>query len=162
MYKRANLPIALFCLFFLRHKYLILAINHYMALSLESEKYKIKFENGTYPPEDWETDALKIARAGAKGLRKRIIFSLYTIIVCSIVALFIGLFTRAIDFSLGLNSSKTIAFLGTFFVSWATLIVLGNKLDTWGGETLHELLSPFVFKVLFIPGVFLLFTSVVI
>ena len=162
MYKRANLSVALFCFVFSKRKYLNLAINHKIALSLESEKYKKRFESGTYPPENWEIEELKIAEVGANDLQKRITFSFSSIIVCSIVTITAGLLTHTIDFSFNLSWNKLFAFVGTFFASWATLMELGGGLDTWSGETLHELLRPFVFKVLFIPGIFLLLMSIVI
>jgi hypothetical protein len=162
IYKRANLSVALFCFVFLRRKYLNLVTNHKIAINLESEKYKIRFENGTYPSENCATEELKIAKDGADGLQKRIISSFCSIIVCSIVAITAGLFTQTINFGFNLSCNKLFAFVGTFLVSWATIMVLGGELDTWGGETLHELLCPFVFKVLFIPGAFLLLTSIVI
>jgi hypothetical protein len=161
-FKRANVPLAAVYLFFARKRYLELAIYHGMAINLEAPDLRASYEKGMFPKKGWEISFLADVSADAVRLQKSMVSSFLLISVGAFLAAAFGLLSGNLNFQLPLNPVNALAFAGTFLVGWATLMELGGGLHTWKGESLHELLHPFLFKILFIPGVALLFMSLVL
>ncbi|MCU7838543.1 MAG: hypothetical protein KZQ94_04065 [Candidatus Thiodiazotropha sp. (ex Troendleina suluensis)] len=82
--------------------------------------------------------------------------------MAAIIALTVGYYLGSIKPSLSINYSLLSTFIGTFLASWATLMELGSGFATWSGKALHGLIHPAMFKLLFIPGVCLLFIGIAI
>ena len=143
-YKRANLIIATLCLLLSQKKYTKMAIRHNMAINLEAKDLRVKYEKGEYPQAGWHAEAGEDARKAANHL----LFELFKSFCWSLAG--------AIDIA------KNLTFIGTFLASWATLFELGGAIATWKGEALHEKIHPVLFTLLFVPGVCLILSGIVI
>ncbi len=161
-FKRANTYKAVFLFFFSRKKYIALAINHSMAINLEAQDILNKYKEGTYPVVGWENEAIKSAEEAAKQVSKGLWGAFGSILMAAIIALAVDYYLGSINPFLSINYSLFSTFIGTFLASWATLMELGGGFATWSGKALHELIHPAMFKLLFVPGVCLLFIGVAI
>jgi hypothetical protein len=161
-YKRAKVPLAALDFVFARKRYLQLAVRHGMAINLEARDLRESYEKGQFPKEGWEKEALDGAAEAAMQVQGHLISSFLFILLGALVAVSIGIFVGSLSIQLPIDAAGVIAFGGTFLVGWATLMELGGGFRTWSGEALHELIHPFLFKVLFVPGVALLFVSLLL
>jgi len=161
-YKRANIAKALVYFLFARRKYIELAITHSMALNLEAPDLRKKFEEGTFPPEDWEANYSAETEKAANQVHHGLWTSFLWVLTVFIIALGIGATQSTSHISFAINVPLFLSFSGTFLVGWATLMELGGGFWTWSGEALHELIHPAIFKILFIPGLLLIFTGIVL
>lgn len=159
-FKRANLYKAVFLFLFARKNYIALAINHGMAINLEAPDLIKKYKEGTFPINGWEVDAEKSAKKGANQISRGLWGAFGFILLAAFIALGVGYFSGSINPSLSINYNLLSTFIGTFLASWATLMELGGGFATFSGKALHELIHPVMFKLLFIPGVCLLFIGV--
>lgn len=144
---RALLPF-LFC----HERYFQLAIQHNMAINLQSRDMLEAFHKGTYPREGWEPEALEKAKEAAAHVRRGIWSSLLMMAATSLVAIVIANVVGSISTDLPLSWPKVLSLSGGFLAAWATLMELGGLMETYSGEALHELVHPALFRVLFLPG----------
>ena len=157
LYHRVSLFKAIVLFFVSPERYLDLAVNHSIWVSLKAPDLRGKFESGEYDP---DLDAIReTERRRASDLRSRLLSSLLATVATASIAAIFAYMVGGIDFELGLDLRKVIAASGTFLVGWAALLELGTGLITWSGETLSELIHPKLFQVLFIPGLIGLFAS---
>ncbi|WP_194089609.1 hypothetical protein [Vibrio hibernica] len=91
-----------------------------------------------------------------KGLRAGFWFSLLTTIVILVFVLSVGFWVGKLDLQEEINWVSIFNFFGAALTGWATLFALGNKFETYGGKAIGDLLPPFIFKVIFVPGLFCL------
>ena len=161
-FQRAKVPLAALYFIFARKRFLQLAVWHGMAINLEAPDLRAHFEKGDYPKKGWEIAELQDAAADAKRIQKSLVSSFLLIALGAAFAVAIGLLGGSLEIERSLNAVNVLAFAGTFLVAWATLMELGGALQTWSGESLPEQIHPFLFKVIFVPGVALLFISLVL
>lgn len=144
---RAILPL----LFFHEH-YLQLAIQHNMAINLESRGTLEAFQEGAYPKEGWEPEALAKAKDAAAHVRRGIWSSFLLVAAIAVLAVVLAHCLGKLSHDLPLSWPKLLGMFGGFLTVWATLMELGGFIKTYSGEALHELVHPALFKVLFLPG----------
>lgn len=138
-----------------------MAINHSIAISLDSVDLRKRYEEGKYPEDGWETDELNHVENAAKKVDRAISASFLYIFTVALIALLIATAQGKIHYSLNFNFSLLSIFIGTFLTSWATLMALGENMRTWSGEALHELIHPIIFKIIFIPGTLLILAGTI-
>ena len=161
-YKRANLFIATLCLLFSQKKYIEMAIRHNMAINLEAKDLRAKYEKGEYPRAGWHVEARENAREDANHLLFKLFKSFCWILAGAFVAMAVGFQSGGVHLFYPIDIAKPLTFIGTFLASWATLFELGGALATWKGEALHEKVHPILFTLLFVPGVCLILSGIVI
>lgn len=161
-YKRANLLLATLCFLFVRKKYLSMAVSHGMAVKLEAADLRSAYEKGDWPKEDWEQEAMEVAEKAANHIQSKLVDSFIWVALGAAVAIGIGYGAGSLSITCPISHSKVVSFLGLFLASWATLMELGGALATFKGEALHELIHPVLFQILFIPGVAMALTVVVL
>lgn len=139
-----------------------MAIVHNMAINLEASDLRAKYEKDEYPKAGWETEAKKYAEEDANYIQSRLITSLSWVLLGAIIATIVACLLGNINLSYPLSAEKCLTFIGSFLASWATLMELGGVLATWKGEALHEKIHPVLFQLLFVPGVCLVLTGILI
>lgn len=151
-FSRASPWHAIWPLLLNRERYLHIAAEHAIAVSLGSADYRASYEKGEYPKPGWESAALEQAklhmRALFRGLRQSLLLTLAFASIGFVVAFAFGKVDPLLQFSAG----KALSVVGALFAAWATLFELGGYVRTWDGESLHELLHPVLFKIMFLLG----------
>ncbi len=126
-----------------------------MATNLESQGALEEFHKGNYPKDGWEKKLLAQAEEAARGVRREIWLSFLMVTAASLFAVVIAFFFDRVSPDLPLSWPKVFGMVGGFLAAWATLMELGGLMKTYSGQTLHELVHPALFKVLFVPGTLL-------
>ncbi|WP_281649027.1 hypothetical protein [Parendozoicomonas sp. Alg238-R29] len=139
-----------------------MAVNHAMALNLESADLRRSYEAGTFPREGWEIEYLENAKQATKNVDRALWVSFLYILICAIIGLTLATYSGKLHYTKPLDHSLLFIFSGTFLSAWATLMELGENMRTWSGECLHELLHPAIFKALFIPGTLFILAGTII
>lgn len=125
---------------------------HGMAVNLEADDLRQKFDNGCYPTEGWETEARKSADAHAKELKDGIRSALTTTMAFALAGLLLAAALGKVHPSLPVDWGKVLSVFGGLLAAWATLFELGGYSETFSGEALHEKLRPMFFRAAFLPG----------
>ncbi len=156
MYKRANTWLALFLFIFSTKRYLKLAVNHYIAINLEADDLRKKYEEGGYPD---EAKIEKQARSSIYKLRSSLTKSLLAVLITLNCALLFGFILGKVN---PFEWIKIMEIFAALLLMWSTLFELGWGLRTWKGQALHELVHSLLFKIIFLTGSLLLMASLVI
>ena len=135
-----------------RERYLHIAAEHAIAVSLKSADYRASFEKGEYPKPDWEPTALEQAKLHMQILFRGLRQSLFLTLAFASIGLVVAFAFGKVDPSLPFAAGKLLSIFGALLAAWATLFELGGYVQTWDGESLHELLHPALFKIMFLPG----------
>ena len=146
-----------------KKRFIEMAVLHGMARNLESEDQRKRAErNGSESLKQWEeqyrTDYTKMTSAINSAL-----WSAFWIIVAVIViSIGVAVQLESVSPSLPLNVVKSTTFLGSALVAWATLMELGGDFPVWDGKAFPQLAHTVIFKAIFVPGVLLVLTSILI
>jgi len=152
-FSRANTSDALLALLFERERYLLLAAEHEIAVSLDSRDFRAAYERGEYPKPGWEHDAAARASEHARHLTCGLRRALFATLSFALAGLVLAAAFGKVEPSLPLSAGKVLSVFGALLAAWATLFELGGYAATYMGQALHELLHPKFFRVLFLPGV---------
>ena len=151
-YSRSSAWRAMWPLLFDRERYLRIAAEHEVAVSLRSAGYRASYEKGEYPKPGWESAAVDRARSHMQGLfsglRRSLALTLAFAAVGGLIAFAFGKVHPLLPFAVG----KALSLVGALFAAWATVFELGGYVHSFDGEVLHELLHPALFKAMFLPG----------
>ena len=161
-YKTANKFKAVLLFLFAREKYLVLAIRHGMAINLEANDLKKRYEEGGYPNDGWEGEAIESARKCASHVARMLFNAFLWILLAIFVTIAVGMYLGTINCMFPFNASKMLTFAGIALASWATLFELGGGIATCSGKALHELIHPVIFQFLFIPGVLMILIGAIL
>ena len=151
-------------MFFLsKKKFIEMAVLHGMARNLESpDQLKAAQERGEELLHHWEetyrTDYTKMTVAIDAALWS----AFWTIVGVVVLALVIAAIFERIGLSLPIDYGKSTTFLGSTLVAWATLMELAGDFPVWNGKAFPQLAHTVIFKSIFVPGVFLILTSILI
>jgi hypothetical protein len=104
---RALLPF-LFC----QKRYLQLAIQHNMAVNLQSQDILEAFRKGVYPKEGWESEALANAKEAATHVRRAIWVSFLMVAATSLIAIAIAGVLGSISANLPTSLPRVLGLLG--------------------------------------------------
>jgi hypothetical protein len=133
-----------------------------MAINLEIKSLKDAFDKGTFPNENQEKSISENILKFTTHIRWKLLESFLWVLLMSVLALAVGYYKCTIGITLDISVTKVLTFLGSALVGWATLFELGGGVATMSGEALHEVIHPILFKILFVPGLLLLFAGVVL
>ena len=86
----------------------------------------------------------------------------WAIVVVIAIATGVAAYLDRVGPSLPLNTVKSMTFAGSALVAWATLMELGGDFPVWDGKAFPQLAHTVIFKAIFLPGVLLILTSVLI
>lgn len=151
-FTRANLYAATFAMIFSRDRYLDMAGRHNMAINLESSDCLTAHQAGQYPAVGWERELRMSSKAAVEDLLTALSSAFQVTLFCAMAGVFIAVYFQMIALSLPFSPAKSMSVIGGFLAAWATLFELGGFIETFGGESLHELVRPILFRVLFLPG----------
>lgn len=154
-FSRAPLLSALKAFFVDEREYLRLALSHVMAVNLEAPDLMKKHQAGEYPIPGWEAEVEGYARQGLLELRAALRRSFMQLLLVVLLAAAVVWAAGGISISMPVSWPKLLSLVGGFLAAWATLFALGRMWRSRGGEALHEILQPQLFKVLFIAGTFM-------
>lgn len=140
-----------------------MAVQHGMACNLESEdQLKRANERGHELLKQWEeryrTDYTKMTVAIDRALWS----ALRIILVVVALSLGIAGLLGRVSFTLPLDYVKATTFVGSTLVAWATLMELGGDFPVWNGKAFPQLAHTVVFKSIFVPGVLLVLTGMLL
>ena len=143
---------AALALFLRRDLYLDLATEHEIAVNLEAPDIRSAYDQGEYPKLGWQLEARAGARVNAVQLVSGVRGALFTTTVFVAIGLLLGFACGRVGLSLPIAEGKWLSTIGGFLVAWATLFELGGYAETYGGEALHDVVRPVLFKSIFLPG----------
>ena len=148
---------------FSKRRFIEMAVQHGMACNLESEdQLKLANERGNELLKQWEdtyrTDYTKMTIAIDAALWS----ALRTILVVIVLSVGIAGLLCRVSFSLQLDYIKATTFVGSTLVAWATLMELGGDFQVWDGKAFPQLAHTVVFKSIFVPGVLLVLTGMLL
>ena len=146
-----------------KRTFIEMAVQHGMACNLESEdQLKSANERGQELLKRWEeqyrTDYTKMTIEIDAALWSALRIILVVVVLSLGVA---GLLGR-VSFSLPLDYIKSTTFVGSALVAWATLMELGGDFPVWDGRAFSQLAHTVVFKSIFVPGVLLVLTGMLV
>jgi hypothetical protein len=162
-YARQN-PYLGACVFFLsKGKFLDMAVAHGMARNLEADDQRKRAdEGGAAVLKQWE----EIYRKDYTKMTAEINAALWSAFrtIAFVVALAIGVATNLdrLGLSLPFDPIRTVTFIGSALVAWATLMELAGDFPVWDGKAFPQLAHTVIFKVIFLSGILLILTSVLI
>lgn len=139
-----------------RQGFVSAAVNHGMAVNLESPSQLAHYQAGTYPT-GWEIEAKANASRATDELCQALWSSFIAVLVVTLLAIAIAYSAGLLAPSLPIAMGKLTNAIGGFLAGWATLFALGTPTETYDGRTLPELIHPKIFTALFIPGLFFAF-----
>ena len=94
----------------------------------------------------------RIANEGCTGIRSRSARSGRLTLTAGAIAAAFGVLSGALHPALPMSAPKTILFVGTSLMAWATVLGLGTPSSTWDGPALHDRVIPKLFLVIFLSG----------
>jgi hypothetical protein len=137
-----------------RQGFVSAAVNHGMAVNLESPSQLAHYQAGTYPV-GWEIEARANASHKTDELCQAIQSSLITALVVTFIAIILAFTLSLIAINLPIAWGKVVNAIGVFFAGWATLFALGTPVRSWKGKSLPESIHPKIFIGIFVPGLLL-------
>lgn len=152
-YSRTSPWRAMWPLFFDRERYLRIAAEQEIAVSLCSSDYRASYEKGEYPKPDWEPAAIDRAKGHMQGLFRGLRKSFALTLAFAAFGVLVAFIFDKVHPSLPFAAGKVLSMVGALLAAWGTLFELGGYVNTFKGEALHELLHPALFKAIFLLGV---------
>ena len=147
----------MFFLAFNRRRFVRVAVEHNLAVELESPDFRDAYVAGTYPLKAREVVLEELLSRSTDQLCRSILSSFVAVLVVSLLALLAASLSGVVAPSLPLAVGKVASSFGGFLAGWATLFALGTPLRTIKEKTLPELVHPKVFSLLFVLGLFFAF-----
>ena len=139
-----------------------MAVCHNIATDLENPAFRQMYEEGRFSDADRLVKVRQGVIEAANDLWHSIFISLCEVLIAAVVVILLGFLIGSLDFDLGLKLEKSVPFVGTCLAAWATLMELGGALVTWKGESLHELIHPLIFQLLFVLAVAMMLIAFVL
>ena len=162
-YTRQN-PYLGACVFFLsKKKFVEMAVLDGMALNLEHEDQRKRVEeSGSQLLKQWEEHYRSDYATMTNAINAALWSAFWAIVVVIAIATGVAAYLDRVGPSLPLNTVKSMTFAGSALVAWATLMELGGDFPVWDGKAFPQLAHTVIFKAIFLPGVLLILTSVLI
>lgn len=162
-YKKANIILAFLYMIFSKHRYATMALDHGMWVNLKAEDLKRAYDKGTYPKDGWrEEEAPEVLKDLA--LMKRALWkSFFVTLIMALVVLGFGLSIGSLDLKLSTNFVKAISFGGGCVAAWGAIFQLTcPDIETYKKQSLNEIMQKSIFFILFVLGVFISLSSLVL
>jgi len=160
-YKRQNPYIGALLFFISKKRFIEIAVQHGMAINLESEdQKKCAEERGDEVLPMWKDTYQRNYSEMTYALNSALWSSFWIIFLLIILAVTIAYFFGRIHLVLPFDWARFTTFLGSTLVGWGTLMELGNDFTVWDGPSFPQLAHKIIFKSIFIPGVLLILISI--
>jgi len=140
-----------------------MAVAHGMARYLEADDQRKRAdEGGSAVLKQWEETYRSKYSEMTVEINAALWSAFWTIVV--VVAFAIGVAAKLDRFglSLPLDSVRAVTFIGSALVAWATLMELAGDFPVWDGKAFPQLAHTVIFKAIFLSGILLVLTSVLI
>lgn len=162
-YARQN-PYLGACVFLLsKKKFIEMAVLDGMALNLEQEDQRKRVEeSGPQLLKQWEEHYRSDYTKMTNAINAALWSAFWTIAVVIALSAGVAAYLERLSPSLPLDIVRSTTFVGSALVAWATLMELGGDFPVWDGKAFPQLAHTVVFKAIFVPGVLLVLTSVLI
>lgn len=152
------------CVFFLsKKKFIEMAVHDGMALNLENEDQRKKVnEKGPQLLKQWEEHYRSDYTEMTQAINSALWTAFWIIVVVIVLSIGVAAYLERVSPSLPPNTVRSMTLVGSALVAWATLMELGGDFPVWDGKTFPQLAHTIIFKAIFVPGVLLGLTSVLI
>jgi hypothetical protein len=162
-YARQNPYRGAYVFFVSKSKFIDMAVAHGMACNLEADDQRTRAaEGGSAVLKQWE----KTYRSDYTEMTIVINAALWSAfwIIVIVVALAIGVAANLdrLGLSLPLDPVRAVTFIGSALVAWATLMELAGDFPVWDDKAFPQLAHTVIFKIIFLSGILLVLTSVLI
>lgn len=162
-YKKANIILAFFYMLFNKRRYIQMAQDHDMWVNIKEEDLKIKYDNGTFPEDGWrEENAPRVAN-NLTLMKRALLKSFFITLLIALAVLLFGLSVGSLDLKLGTNFVKAISFTGGCVAAWGAVFQLTcPDIETYKKQSLNEIMQKSIFFILFVLGLFISLSSLVL
>lgn len=162
-YSRQN-PYIGACVYFLsKKKFTEMAVLDGMAMNLEAEDQRKRAEErDSQLLKQWEEQYRSDYATMTNAINAALWSALWTIVVIIAISTGIAAYIDRVDPSLPMDIVRSMTFAGSALVAWATLMELGGDFPVWDEKAFPQLAHAIIFKAIFVPGVLLVLTSVLI
>lgn len=152
------------CVFFLsKKKFIEMAVLDGMACNLEAEDQRKRAEeSGSQLLKQWEKHYRSDYATMTNAINAALWSAFRTIVVVITISTGVAAYLDRVGPSLPLDTVRSMTFVGSALVAWATLMELGGDFPVWDGKAFPQLAHTVIFKAIFVPGVLLVLTSVLI
>ena len=134
-----------------------------MALNLESEDQRKRAdENGPQLLKQWEEHYRSDYTKMTNAINAALWSAFWTIVAVITLSIGVAAYLERVSPSLPLDIVKSMTFVGSALVAWATLMELGGDFPVWDGKAFPQLAHTVIFKAIFVPGVLLVLTSLLV
>ena len=162
-YARQN-PYLGACVFFVsKRKFIDMAVAHGMACNLEADDQRKRADEGgaavlTRWEETYRSDYSKMTTEINGALWS----AFWTIVVVAAFSIGVAANLNRLALSLPLDPVRAVTFIGSALVAWATLMELAGDFPVWDGKAFPQLAHTVIFKVIFLSGILLVLTSILL
>jgi hypothetical protein len=152
------------CVFFLSKKRFIeMAVLDGMAHNLEQDDQRKRAEEGGSPLlERWEEHYRSDYAKMTDAINAALWSAFWTIVIVIAISTGIAIYLGRVSLLLPFDIVRYLTFVGSALIAWATLMELGGDFPVWDGKAFPQLAHTVIFKAIFVPGVLLVLTSVLV
>jgi len=133
--------------------YVDTGLAHELAVNLKAKDLAAAHERGEFPKQGWQTEARERICEQATHLRSGLLGSFLVTLAFLATGLALAVVAGKVSPEFPIAIAKLLGVIGGGLAAWATLFALGGYAETYGGEALHEVVHPVLFKCIFLPGV---------
>jgi hypothetical protein len=163
IYKRQNQYKGAFFFVFSREKFVQIAVEDGMARNLEADDQRKRAEEkGAVQLQKWEKQYRKDYSEMAAEISSALWSSFGSILLLSVICLAAAFYAGSVSIALEFHPISCMAYLGSALVGWAAMMELGNDFMVWDGPAYPQIVHNVLFKLIFIPGVFLVLLSILL
>ena len=162
-YARQN-PYLGACVFFVsKSKFIDMAVAHGMACNLEADDQRKRAdEGGSAVLKKWEETYRSDYSEMTTEINAALWSAFWTIVVVVAFSIGVAAELNRLALSLPLDPVRAVTFIGSALVAWATLMELAGDFPVWDGKAFPQLAHTVIFKVIFLSGILLVLTSILL
>lgn len=140
-----------------------MAVLDGMTANLESEDQRKRAEQaGPQLLTQWEQTYRSDYSRMTEAINAALWRSFWIIVGVAIIAGVISVYVERLSVVLPFDAVRSMTFVGSALVAWATLMELGGDFPVWDEKAFPQLAHSVIFKAIFVPGVLLVLTSILI
>ena len=146
-----------------KSKFLDMAVAHGMACNLEADDQRKRADDGGSDVlKRWEETYRSDYTKMTTEINAALWSAFWTIVVVVVIAIGVAANLDRIGLLLPLDPVRAVTFIGSALVAWATLMELAGDFPVWDGKAFPQLAHTVIFKVIFLSGILLVLSSVLI
>ena len=146
-----------------KSKFLNMAVAHGMACNLEADDQRKRADDGGFDVlKRWEETYRSDYTKMTTEINAALWSAFWTIVVVVVIAIGVAANLDRIGLLLPLDPVRAVTFIGSALVVWATLMELAGDFPVWDGKAFPQLAHTVIFKVIFLSGILLVLSSVLI